>query len=188
MRKKTAAKKRSYDRSSRVQSATESKEAVIELAMRLLQEQGEHFSIRKLAQATTYSERHLYRIFNGIEGLASAINLRLNRLLRLDTIFQELTLENLPDAAVEIFAQFNKNEKLVRAYLESPLGRAAREVWLREKRMHLKAFQFAEKEMKIILSASFWKLVKDEGQMSDEESLNYIRLLGQDLKARIREK
>ena len=181
MRKKQA---RSYNGASRAEQATELKERVLDLAIKLLVKHKQEFSLRKLAQKAECSERHLYRIFDGLDGLSQELNRKMNTILGLDMDLKTIKTNELPLYARTLFSKFNQNSELIKAYLGSSLGSSSRQKWLEEKHKYIsELFAGCEnakqlvKETSVILSASFWMLLRSEALMSEEESVNYISKL-----------
>ncbi|MBX9765795.1 MAG: hypothetical protein K2X47_00870 [Bdellovibrionales bacterium] len=177
MRKKQS---RNYNSANRAEQATELKERVLNLAIKLLIKHKQEFSLRKLAQKAECSERHLYRIFDGLDGLAKELNRKMNAILSLDMDLRTITTKELPLYARNLFSQFNQNSDLIKAYLDSPLGNSSRQKWLEEKNRYISnLFKDCEngeqliKETSVILSASFWMLLRTEAFMSEEESVDY---------------
>jgi AcrR family transcriptional regulator len=175
---------RRYNGKSRTEQATELKERVLNLTIKLLVKHKQEFSLRKLAQKADCSERHLYRIFDGLEGLSQELNRKMNKILGLDKDLKTLKTNELPLYAQTLFSKFNQNSELIKAYLGSPLGSFSRQKWLEEKHKYIsELFAGCEnanqlvKETSVILSASFWMLLRSEAHMSEEESINYINKL-----------
>ena len=175
---------RRYNGKSRTEQATDLKERVLNLTIKLLVKHKQEFSLRKLAQKADCSERHLYRIFDGLEGLSQELNRKMNKILGLDKDLKTLKTNELPLYAQTLFSKFNQNSELIKAYLGSPLGSFSRQKWLEEKHKYIsELFAGCEnanqlvKETSVILSASFWMLLRSEAHMSEEESINYINKL-----------
>jgi AraC-like DNA-binding protein len=185
MRKK---RPRSYNGASRVEQSAELKERVLNLAIKLLVKHKQDFSLRKLAQKAECSERHLYRIFDGLDGLSQELNRKMNAILGLDMDLKTIKTNELPLYARTLFSKFNQNSELVKAYLGSSLGISSRKKWLEEKHQHIREiFRDCEnaeqlvKETSVILSASFWMLLRSEALMSEQESLDYISKLAKQI-------
>ena len=172
---------RNYNGASRVEQAAELRQRVLNLAIKLLIKHKDEFSIRKLAQKADCSERHLYRMFDGLDGLSDELNKKMNAILSLDMDIKQVKPNDLPKYARELFYKFNLNSELVRAYLGSPLGNISRKKWLAEKNTYIgqifkdctNADQLT-KETSVILSATFWMLLRVEAQMSEAEAVNYV--------------
>jgi hypothetical protein len=108
----------------------------------------------------------------------------MNKILGLDKDLKTLKTNELPLYAQTLFSKFNQNSELIKAYLGSPLGSFSRQKWLEEKHKYIsELFAGCEnanqlvKETSVILSASFWMLLRSEAHMSEEESINYINKL-----------
>ncbi len=175
---------RNYSGANRAVQANELRERVLNLAIKLLIKHKQEFSLRKLAQKAECSERHLYRIFDGLDGLSQELNKKMNTILELDMDLKTIKTNELPSYARTLFSKFNQNSELIKAYLGSPLGNSSRQRWLEEKHRYIsnlfKDCENAEqliKETSVILSASFWMLLRTEALMSEEESVEYISKL-----------
>lgn len=186
---------RKYNAQNRDAQSLEAKERVLSLAIKLLVRYKDQFSLRKLAKEAHCSERHLYRLFQGIEGLSKELNSKMNSLLNLEMDMDKLTFNQLPKYARDLFSKFNEREDLVDAYLVSPLGLSSRKIWLDEKNAKIRkqitndgGTEIAAKEVSILLSATFWQLVRNEVGMSADESLTYIAEMAEQLVSKFKMK
>lgn len=179
---------RAYDSGKRIKQAELNRSRIVDLAIQLLKKQGAEFSLRKLSVAAKCSERHLYRIFGGVEGLAHELNSKMNEIIGQTTGFAGLSLQALSEFAARLHVGFNEHEVLVRAYLESPFGQISRETWLKEKDKGIRSALASDgiqevlyKEILVLLSASFWLILRDEAGMSAAESVSQVRRMADDI-------
>jgi len=177
---------RSYDSKSRDDLAEQNKVKVIAAAIKLLKKDGSSFSLRKLAKSASCSERHLYRMFGGLEGLSKELNNKINELIGFSMDLENIKIQELPQQVRSLFQMFNANEELVSSYISSPIGVISRKLWFDEKNQKLKnslkksgATEILAKEISVLLSASFWKIVRFESDMSQEESIDFAGSLAE---------
>lgn len=169
--------KRAYDSSKRKQQAESSLRHIIQLTVEALKESPE-VTLRSVARASGVSERHLYRLFGDFHGLARAVNEEINALLGTEELLAGVTRDSLSEDAVRLFQQFSAYSELIVNYLDSPLGRACRQDWLQRKRLLLvQRFGPEAGPVAFLLSASLWRQLREECQMSDQELSSFVQRL-----------
>lgn len=179
---------RSYSSKGREDLAEQNRIKVIATAIKLLKKDGSSFSLRKLAKSASCSERHLYRMFGGLEGLSKELNNKINELIGFDMDLENIKIQELPNQVRCLFQMFNANEVLVSSYISSPMGVLSRKLWFDEKNQKLKnsltksgATEILAKEISVLLSASFWKIVRFESGMSPDESVHFAGNLAESI-------
>ena len=170
----------------------ERKRQVISSVVKMLKSGESDFSIRKLSKDLDVTERHIYRLFDGLEGLGKYVNEEMHRMLGTDVLLNNLNRNNITITAVSVFQKFNKNSKILEAYLDSSLGKQFREAWLDDKdKLLKKSLQLVSSESKklrqsrLVFSAGFWKTMKAECQFSNDEILEVVELLASRLQAKL---
>ena len=159
------------------------REEIVATAMRLFRETGD-LSHERIAEAAGMSARTVYRHFPSRNELIAATWERLKT--ETETRFPWKEDEIIPSAS-RVFRNFDRHEKLVRAFLFSGTGAEVRESGAVEGR---RAFQAAlEKATKhlpprrrkqavgvflALYSAPAWQLMRDRGELSAEDTAQAV--------------
>ena len=159
------------------------REEIIATAMRLFRERGE-LGHEQIAEAAGMSARTVYRHFPSRDALIAATWERLKA--ETGTRFPMPEAE-IVDLAPHIFRNFDRHERLVRAFLFSGAGAEVRDRGAREGR---KAFQAAlrratehlpprrrKQAVSVFLalySAPAWQLMRDRGELSAEDAAQAV--------------
>jgi len=165
----------------RDRQAAATREQILEVAMHQLG-QGPRgtFSHESIAEAAGMGARTVYRYFPDRATLLQALWERLREATK--TRFPSTEEEILPMART-VFREFDANETLVRAVLNSPAGTEVRErggvegrdAFLRSLEPILDGLPEREKARIIavfvsVYSAPFWQLLRDRGQLAGPEA------------------
>lgn len=128
--KKPAAKKkgRSYDNSGRQQKVEESQTKIIEAMVQFLVERkGGDVKIDELAKRTKISQRTIFRFFQDKTALLEATDQYLQSYLQAS--MAQVSEMNFMGFAKNVFSIFDRNQGLVMAYMFSPFGQNARDLF-----------------------------------------------------------
>ncbi len=121
-------KARSYDNTSRNKKSKMTEKMIIETMVDMLVERrGGEVQIDELARASKISERTIFRFFKDKTALHEATNLYLQNFLQ--SSVTESIQKDIVGFAENVFLLFERNENLVMAYLYSPFGLKARELY-----------------------------------------------------------
>lgn len=162
--------------------AEATREHILEKAYELLVEHPEQpFSHEAVAKRAEVGARTVYRYFPSQADLYEGMWVLLRR--HSGTIFPQTEEEILPQVPV-LFGNFDRNEKVIRAVLESPMGHRVRERGIPEGR---ECFQkslagltkglSAAKQRQVIAvflavySAPFWELLRNRGGLSGQDAI-----------------
>ncbi len=119
--------KRRYDNSRRQQQVATKKRRILETALKLINTDPESFTMRQLALRARLPERTLYHLFGDRDTLLVELNsLIANEIMRVDFNSQHARPE---DFLVSTFEAFERNPRLIKGYLDSILGREARNLF-----------------------------------------------------------
>lgn len=159
------------------------REEIIATAMRLFRETGE-LSHEGIAEAAGMSARTVYRHFPSRDALIAATWERLKA--ETDTRFPR-TEEEIGELASRVFRNFDRHEKLVRAFLFSGAGAEVRDSGAMEGR---KAFEAALRDATehlpprrrrqvvgvflALYSAPAWQLMRDRGELTGEDAAQAV--------------
>jgi AcrR family transcriptional regulator len=136
VRKKTAAPrvstrkktKRIYDNSSREQASVETRQLIIETVVQILTDRrGGEAQIEEVAKRSGISQRTIFRFFKDKKALLASTDEYLQQYLQ--SSMQEIAASDTVGFARNVFALFDKHEALVMAYLFSPFGQTARDLF-----------------------------------------------------------
>lgn len=119
--------KRRYDNSRRQQQVANKKRRILETALKLINSDPESFTMRQLALKARMPERTLYHLY----GDRDTLLLELNKLIA-NEIMQVDFKANHPrpeEFLIATFNAFEKNPRLIKGYLDSILGREARNLF-----------------------------------------------------------
>jgi AcrR family transcriptional regulator len=166
----------------RDKQVTATREHLLEAAFTLLVEHPDRpFSHEAVAKAARVGARTVYRYFPTQADLFEALWVRVRQ--QAGTIFPDAEEQILPQITV-LFLGFDKNEKLIRAVLESPAGHRVRERGAEEGRTcftralsELTRGRSAAERRQImavflgIYSAPFWQLLRERGGLSGPEAI-----------------
>lgn len=119
--------KRRYDNTRRQQQVVSKKRRILETALKLINTDPESFTMRQLALKARLPERTLYHLFGDRETLLFELNtLIATEIMRLDFTADHQKPE---DFILATFDAFEKNPRLIKGYLDSILGRDARNLF-----------------------------------------------------------
>ncbi|WP_109487481.1 TetR/AcrR family transcriptional regulator [Occallatibacter savannae] len=167
----------------REKHAEATREHILGKAYELLVEHPEQpFSHEAVAKRAEVGARTVYRYFPSQADLYEGMWLLLRR--HSGTIFPQTEEEILPQVPV-LFGNFDRNEKVIRAVLESPMGHRVRERGIPEGR---ESFQkslagltkgmSAAKQRQVIAvflavySAPFWELLRNRGGLDGKDAID----------------
>lgn len=154
---------------------------ILSAAFDLLVEHPEHpFSHEAVAKAAGVGDRTVYRYFPAQADLFEALWLQVRK--QSGTVFPTAEFEIVPQLAV-LYRAFDRNEKLIRATLESPAGARIRARGAQEGRAGFdKSLQelthdlspSEKRQVRAIFqgihSAPFWQMLRDRGDLSGQEA------------------
>jgi AcrR family transcriptional regulator len=166
----------------REKHATATREHILGKAYELLVEHpDEPFSHEAVAKRAEVGARTVYRYFPSQSDLYEGMWLLLRK--HSGTIFPTTEEQILPQVPV-LFGNFDRNEKVIRAVLESPMGHRVRERGIPEGR---EAFQRslsrltadldpAKRKQVVavflaVYSAPFWELLRNRGGLSGKDAI-----------------
>lgn len=166
----------------REKHAEATREHILGKAYELLVEHPEQpFSHEAVSKMAEVGARTVYRYFPSQADLYEGMWVLLRR--HSGTIFPQTEEEILPQVPV-LFGNFDRNEKVIRAVLESPMGHRVRERGIPEGR---ESFQkslagltkglSAAKQRQVIAvflavySAPFWELLRNRGGLSGQDAI-----------------
>lgn len=127
-KKPRAKKARSYDNTTRLQKVEKSQAKIIEAMIQFLVERkGGDVKFDELAKRTKISQRTIFRFFTDKSALMEATDQYLQSYVQ-ESVSQ-LSQLNFKGFAKNIFSAFDRNESLVMAYMFSPFGQNARDIF-----------------------------------------------------------
>lgn len=129
-KKKRTSKKpgRSYDNTQRREKVEQSQTKIIEAMVQFLVERkGGDVTFDDLAKRTKVSQRTIFRFFTDKTALLEATDQYLQTYLQ--TAMSQLTELSLKGFAKNLFSAFDRNENLTMAYMFSPFGQNARDLF-----------------------------------------------------------
>jgi AcrR family transcriptional regulator len=126
--KKKVKKHRSYDNSTRQEKVEQSQTKIIEAMVQFLVERkGGDVKIDELAKRTKISQRTIFRFFTDKTALLEATDQYLQSYLQ--SSMAQVTEMSFMGFAKNVFSIFDRNEGLVMAYMFSPFGQNARDIF-----------------------------------------------------------
>jgi AcrR family transcriptional regulator len=166
----------------REKRAAATREHILGAALQLLVETPERpFSHEAVARAAGVGARTVYRYFPAQSDLFEALWLQVRR--QSGTVFPTKESEIIPSIG-ELYAAFDRNERLVRAVLESPAGARVRARGTPEGRASfdkslsdvMEGMNASERRQvravfNGIHSAPFWQMLHDRGGLSGAEAI-----------------
>ena len=166
----------------REKHAAATREHIVGKAYELLVEHPEQpFSHEAVAKRAEVGARTVYRYFPSQSDLYEEMWLMLRR--HSGTIFPQSEEQILPQVPV-LFGNFDRNEKVIRAVLESPMGHRVRERGIPEGREAFqkslagltKGMSAAEQRQVVavflaVYSAPFWELLRNRGGLSGQDAI-----------------
>jgi AcrR family transcriptional regulator len=166
----------------REKHAAATREHIVSKAYELLVEHPEQpFSHEAVAARAEVGARTVYRYFPSQSDLYEEMWLMLRR--HSGTIFPTTEEQILPQVPI-MFGNFDRNEKVIRAVLESPMGHRVRERGIPEGReafrkslARLTKGLSAAKQRQVIAvflavySAPFWELLRNRGGLSGQDAI-----------------
>lgn len=119
--------KRRYDNSRRQQQVANKKRRILETALKLINSDPEAFTMRQLALKARLPERTLYHLF----GDRDTLLLELNKLISTEIMRVDFNAEHPrpEEFLLTTFEAFERNPRLIKGYLDSILGREARNLF-----------------------------------------------------------
>ncbi len=119
--------KRRYDNTRRQHQVATKKRRILETALKLINTDPETFTMRQLALKARLPERTLYHLFGDRDTLLLELNkLIATEIMRLDFNSEH---EKPEEFILATFDAFEKNPRLIKGYLDSILGRDARNLF-----------------------------------------------------------
>jgi AcrR family transcriptional regulator len=166
----------------RAKHAAATRDHILKKAYDLLVNHPEQpLSHEAVAATAGVGSRTVYRYFPGQSDLYEALWVRIRK--EAGTIFPTAEAEILPQIPI-LFGGFDRNEKVIRAVLESPAGHRIRELGAPEGRAafskslaHLTAGMPAGEKRRVvaiflaIYSAPFWELLRKRGGLSGADAI-----------------
>jgi AcrR family transcriptional regulator len=165
----------------RQKHAETTRDHLVDAAYDLLLHADQTFSHEAIAARAGVGARTVYRYFPAQADLYEALWMRMRK--QAGTIFPSLEEQILPQIPV-LFGGFNRNEKVIRAALESPAGHRVRERGAQEGRAAFSKSLAAltasmspvQKRQLVavflaIYSAPFWELLRNRGGLSGPDAI-----------------
>lgn len=122
------ASKRNYDNSLRSQKSQELQKDIVNNFVKLLIERrGGDVKLQEIAKATGVSERTIFRFFKDKKALYQSTEQYLQGYL--NSTVEMLKVHDIYDFAQEVYSVFDRHENLMMAYIFSPFGAQAREIF-----------------------------------------------------------
>lgn len=126
--KKKPKKQRSYDNTTRQEKVEQSQTKIIEAMVQFLVERkGGDVKIDELAKRTKISQRTIFRFFTDKTALLEATDQYLQSYLQ--SSMAQVSEMSFIGFAKNVFSIFDRNEGLVMAYMFSPFGQNARDLF-----------------------------------------------------------
>lgn len=186
-KKKTAKKKpvkkhRAYDNTTRQEKVEQSQTKIIEAMVEFLKERkGGDVKIDELAKRTKISQRTIFRFFTDKTALMQATDQYLQSYLQAS--MSQVSEMNFMGFAKNVFSIFDRNENLVMAYMFSPFGQNARDLFrkrlnqlllerLKSERNLGTITKDKEKKLALIvtlINAKLWYDIRTDFNMSGQE-------------------
>ncbi len=178
---KTTPEKRPYDNSLRTIQSSQNQLAIVEALVNLLAEKrGGEVKIQEIAKLTGMTERTIFRFFKDKKSLHEAMDKYLMSYLSAGA--RQLDEFDFVNFGVNAMRLFQEHEAVTLAYVLSPLGKEARDLF-RKKLNHLMVEKIAaEKKIEVtetnrhkfalivnLVNAKLWYDLKSEHHLSGRE-------------------
>lgn len=179
--KATTPKKRSYDNSLRSIQSTQNQLAIVEALVNLLAEKrGGEVKIQEIAAKTGMTERTIFRFFKDKKSLHEAMDKYLMSYLSAGA--RQLDEFDFVDFGKNAMKLFEENEAVTLAYVLSPLGKEARDLFRKKLNALMIEKIAAEKKIQLttenrhkialivsLVNAKLWYDLKTEHSLSGKE-------------------
>ncbi len=180
-KKKTKAKKRPYNNSTRTAKSSQTQLEIIEALVGMLAERrGGEVQIQEIADKTGITKRTIFRFFKDKKSLHEAMDEYL--ISYVSAGIKQLDARSFVDFGKNAVKAFEENESITIAYVLSPLGQEARLLFRKKLNQLMMEKITAEKKIKIskenlprlalivnLVNAKIWYDLKLEHNLTGEE-------------------
>ncbi len=181
LNKKSSPKKRSYDNSKRATQSSKNQTTIVEALVELLAEKkGGEVQIQEIAEKTGLTTRTIFRFFKDKKTLHEAMDTYLMSYLNAGS--RQLNELDFVDFGRNAVRLFEEHEAITLAYVLSPLGKDARELFRKKLNKLMiskiteeyKIKQTAENSAKMamianLVNAKVWYDLKSEHELSGKQ-------------------
>ncbi len=173
--------KRVYNNETRLQKSEQSQKKIMQAVVEFLVERrGGEVNMAEVSKRSKISVRTIFRFFKDKQAMNEATDRYLQSFLKagMDTL-QELNIEGF---AKHTFELFEKHEDLVMAYLFSPFGQQARDIFRKkvkqvmiqkimiDSKLNLSASQAARLQLIVsLVNARLWHEIKQDSKLTSSE-------------------
>ncbi len=181
VKKLKAKNTRVYNNESRVKKSEVAQKKIIETVVAFLVERkGGEVNMNEISKRSKISERTIFRFFKDKQALHEATNRYLQSFLKEGT--EKLHELNVEGFAKNTFELFEKHESLLMAYLFSPFGQQARDIFrkqvkhelvqkiIKDRSMSLSGKRNARLQFAVaLINARLWYEIKEDSHLSSTE-------------------